>query len=191
MGVTVARKGLTAKQKVFVDEYLVDGNATRSAVAAGYSERSARMTGNRMMTNDDIKTAIAVAQDARSERTQIASDMVITELGKLAFSNIEDYVKLDDKGVASLDLHRVTRDQFAAVTEITTDSIGEITTRVRLKIADKRGALELIGKHLGMFNKLVLSGDEENPIRVAPDYSRLSDKELEQHYRIEKKLIAQ
>jgi len=71
---------LTAKQERFVAEYLKDGNATRAALAAGYSEHTARSTGAENLTKPDIAAAIARAQSERTERTQIDIDYVIQRL---------------------------------------------------------------------------------------------------------------
>lgn len=71
---------LTAKQERFVAEYLKDGNATRAAIAAGYSKNTARSTGAENLTKPDIAAAIARAQSERTERTHIDIDYVIQRL---------------------------------------------------------------------------------------------------------------
>lgn len=180
------RPGLTAKQSIFVDEYLIDGNATRAAIAAGYAEGSARVTGCRLLANPNIAKAIAKAQEARSKRTEITADKVLRELAKLGFSNMEDFASVDEKGGATLNLKDISRDQFAAVTELTTDSIGEVVTRMKIKLADKRANLELLGKHLGMFKPV---GGADNPLTIKnkePDLSGLSEEQLDQYTKLER-----
>ena len=71
---------MSDKQKRFVEEYLIDGNATRAAIAAGYSERTARQAGARLLTKVNIQKAIASAKAARSERVQVTQDYVISRL---------------------------------------------------------------------------------------------------------------
>lgn len=71
---------LTERQARFVQEYLKDGNATRAAIAAGYSEKTARSTGAENLTKPDIAAAIAKAQVERTKRTQIDIDYVIQRL---------------------------------------------------------------------------------------------------------------
>jgi len=68
---------LTAKQQAFVEEYLIDLNATQAAIRAGYSERSAAVTASRMLTKANIAEAVVHAKDQRSERTQITQDWVL------------------------------------------------------------------------------------------------------------------
>lgn len=102
---------LTAKQRRFVEEYLRDGNATRAAIAAGYSEKTARSTGAENLTKPDIAAAIAKAQAERTERTQVSLDYVLhrlvmeaervggnaTHAGRIAaLSKLYDHVKGGD-----------------------------------------------------------------------------------------------
>lgn len=73
-------KKLTAKQQRFVDEYLIDLNATQAAIRAGYSEKTARSQGQRLLTNVDIARVIKKAQSAISERNLVTQDDVIRGL---------------------------------------------------------------------------------------------------------------
>ena len=75
---------LTPKQRRFVDEYLVDLNATQAAVRAGYSARTANEQGARLLANVGIATAIQTAQEARSERLQLSQDDVLRGLHREA-----------------------------------------------------------------------------------------------------------
>lgn len=148
---------LTPKQARFVVEYLIDLNATQAASRAGYSRRTANEQGARLLAKVSVAAAIQAAQAKRSERTEITADRVLTELAKLAFSNIEDVTRL--VGTERVpDLSKATRDQLAAVGEITVDDYTDgrgkdarEVKRVRLKMADKRAALVDLGRHLGMF----------------------------------------
>jgi phage terminase small subunit len=71
---------LTAKQERFVAEYLVDGNATRAAKAAGYSEKTAYSIGQRLLKNVEVASALAAAQSERTERTKIDMEYVLSRL---------------------------------------------------------------------------------------------------------------
>lgn len=81
---------LTPKQQRFVDEYLVDANATQAAIRAGYSEKTARQAGAENLSKPVIRQAIEAAQAARSERTQVTADWVITQLKAEAEYHGED-----------------------------------------------------------------------------------------------------
>ena len=94
---------LTAKQARFVEEYLVDLNATRAAIRAGYSEKTAAAVGCENLTKPNIADALAEAFSARSQRTEITQDMVVAELAGIAFTEVpEELIKVPDK-IAALD----------------------------------------------------------------------------------------
>lgn len=149
---------MTAKQKRFIEEYLVDLNATQAAIRAGYSPATASEQGARMLGNVNIKGEIDRQLAERSKRTGISADRVIREMAKIAFANISDVVDLTT-GQARTD---AARDDLAAVQQIKvrrseTEAGVAIETDVRL--ADKLKAAELLGKHLGMFrDRLEVSG---------------------------------
>ena len=86
---------LTKKQQLFVDEYLIDLNATQAAIRAGYSVSSARDIGCENLTKPNIQEAIAKAMAERSRRTGVNQDRVVLELAKIAFANIADVVDVN------------------------------------------------------------------------------------------------
>ena len=149
---------LNSKQEQFVREYLIDLNATQAAIRAGYSEKTARSQGQRLLTHVDIAEAIAKAQEERAKRTEITADRVLKELGKIGFSNMQDYIRTTSDGDPYIDLSALTHDQAAAISEVTTEDFTDgrgddarDVRRVKIKLSDKRAALVDIGKHLGMF----------------------------------------
>jgi phage terminase small subunit len=165
---------LTPKQQRVVDEYLVDLNATQAAIRAGYSEKTAYSIGNENLSKPEIAKAIEGSQTARAKRTKITADHVLTELGKLGFSNMQDYMKAGANGDPYLDFSNLTREQAAALAEVTVedfkDGRGEDARdvrRVKFKLADKRAALVDMGKHLGMFKDQVEhTGPDGKPIEL-------------------------
>lgn len=78
---------LTAKQKKFVEEYLIDLNATQAAIRAGYSPNTAQEQSSRLLSNVMVKNEIDKAMAERSRRTGINQDRVLRELAKIAFVN--------------------------------------------------------------------------------------------------------
>lgn len=154
---------LTPRQAAFVAEYLIDLNATQAAVRAGYSAKTAHAAGPRLLANVGVQQAIQTGQVARSTRTQVTADAVVSELAKLGFANMLDYIQIGPEGTAGIDLRALTREQAAAIVELTTedtyDRDGNLTRRNKIKLADKRAALVDLGKHLGLFR--------ENNIAVA------------------------
>lgn len=87
---------LTEKQQRFVDEYLIDLNATQAAIRAGYSAKTADVQGSRMLGNVKVQQAISEAMAERSKRTGVNQDRVVLELAKIAFVKMTDIV--DNQG---------------------------------------------------------------------------------------------
>lgn len=148
---------LTPKQARFVEEYLIDLNATQAAIRAGYSAKTAEQGGAQLLRNIKVAAAIKEAQDARSKRTAITQDMVLEEYRKLALANMLDYIKVQG-GAPVVDMSTMTRDQAAAIGEVTSEIFmdgkgddAKPVRRTKFKLADKKGALDSIARHLGMF----------------------------------------
>lgn len=108
--------GLTKKQERFVEEYLVDLNATQAAIRAGYSAKTAETIGYENLRKPQIQAVIQKAMDQRSKRMAITQDRVLDEIGKVAFHEAADYADAE------------------------------------LKYSSKLKALELLGKHMGLFD---------------------------------------
>jgi phage terminase small subunit len=148
-------KKLTAKQRAFVNEYIVDLHATNAALRAGYSSDSAYSIGSENLTKPEIADAIQEALDLRSERTRITADRVLVEVAKLGFSNIKS---IFTEGGQLRNLNSLPDEVAAAI-----QSVEVVTKRVeggedheveyvhKIKMADKKASLELLGKHLKLF----------------------------------------
>ena len=159
---------LTGKQALFVQEYLVDLNATQAAIRAGYSAKTAQEQSSRLLSKVMVAKAVAAGQAKVAAKLEIKTEDVVRELALLGFSNMMDYIRTTDEGDAWVDLSALTREQAAAIGEITvedfTDGRGEDSRNVRkvkFKLFDKRSALESLGKHLGIF-------EQDNKQRVSP-----------------------
>ena len=132
---------LTPKQELFIKEYLVDLNATQAYLRAGYkcSEEVARRNGSRLLTNADISRAIEEAKAARAEKLDLTAQWVLDRLVEVTerCMQAEEVMKWDYE-----------ERQMVPTGEYQFDSKGANT------------ALQLIGKHLGMFvEKVQLKGD--------------------------------
>lgn len=141
---------LTNKQKRFVEEYLIDLNATQAAIRAGYKPEHAQQIGSENLSKLVISNAIAKAMAERSRRTGISQDRVVNELAKIAFVNMLDVV--DEEGKIR---STASEDDLACIESIKhkeSSSINGDSTEREIKIASKLKALELLGKHLGMWN---------------------------------------
>lgn len=135
---------LTPKQQRFVEEYLIDLNATQSAIRAGYSEKTAYSVGHENLKKPDIAKAIQEARNKRTERTEITQDYVLTNIQKV----IERCMQVQQV------------DNCLTQTED-----GELAQAFMFKEQGALKGLELLGKHLGMFkDKIEHSGPNGGPI---------------------------
>ncbi len=141
---------LTAKQKRFIEEYLVDLNATQAAIRAGYSPHTAREIGCENLSKPHIRARVEKELAERSKRTGINQDRVIRELARIALVNPVDVINMDEATIKEM----ASADDTAAILSVKVKKIpteeGTITER-EIRMADKIKALELLGKHLGMF----------------------------------------
>nr|DAK42649.1 MAG TPA: Terminase small subunit [Caudoviricetes sp.] len=126
---------LTDKQKQFVEEYLVDLNATQAAIRAGYSEQTGYSIGQRLLKKVEVQEAIQQAQNKRSERTQITQDEVIRRL----IENVD--ISMGKKATV------ITIPSKSENGEVMGNDVAQFVYEP--SAANK--ALELLGKHLGIF----------------------------------------
>lgn len=141
---------LTEKQQRFVEEYLIDLNATQAAIRAGYSAKTADAIGCENLTKPNIQQAIAEHMAERSRRTGVNQDRVVLELAKIAFVRMTDVV--DSNGRIK---DNATDDDLACIESVKykqSESETGSSVEREVKISPKLKALELLGKHLGMWN---------------------------------------
>lgn len=170
---------LTPKQAAFAREYLVDLNATQAAIRAGYKPASAASVGFENLRKPKIAAEIEVAMQRRADRTEVTAERVLNELAKIAFANLADYFRLTPDMDPYIDLASATRDQLAALTEITVEDYTEgraedarEVKRVKIKLADKKAALELLGRHLGLWDAKTDDPDSTNALKAFVDALR-------------------
>ncbi|WP_300685447.1 terminase small subunit [Acutalibacter sp. 1XD8-36] len=152
---------LSEKQKRFVQEYLVDLNATAAAKRAGYSAKTACEQGARLLANVKVQAEIQKAMEKRQTRTEITQDRVLQELASIAFSKGTDYASVIAGCVVVNDTDELTEQQKAAIV-----SIKQTKEGVEIKLADKYKALELLAKHLGLLTERPEAEDrlEDDPL---------------------------
>lgn len=159
---------LTKKNEVFCEEYLIDLNATQAAIRAGYSPNTAGSIGFELLKKPEIRARIDAEMAERSKRTGINADRVLRELGRIAFLNPRDVIDLNTAEVKE----DATADDLAVIAGVKVkyvphkdfdengDPVIEQAIEREVKMADKLKALELCGRHLGMF--------KDNPEANAP-----------------------
>lgn len=141
---------MTKKQKIFADEYLIDLNATRAyrvAYPSVKKDETARANGSRMLTNANVAKYISERMQERQQRTEVSQDMVVKELAAIAFARATDYAAVRSGTVYIKDTDALSDDQIRAIAGIKEGANG-----IEIKLNDKEKALELLGRHLGMWN---------------------------------------
>lgn len=167
---------LTAKQQRFVDEYLIDLNASQAYIRAGYKNYdSAGVEANKTLNNPKIRKAIDEAMAERSKRTGINQDRVLHELAKLAFVNAADVIDVNTATV----LPDAKPEDLACIASVkvkkTTKGKNTIEER-EVRFYDKKDSLVQLGKHLGMFkDRVELDADME--LNITIDYGDGNDQE--------------
>ena len=155
---------MTKKQKRFVEEYLIDLNATQAAIRAGYSPHTAKDIGCENLAKPNIAAAISQAMAERSSRTGINQDRVLQELARIGFAKITDVVDPETAEIRT----DASDDDLACIQSIKIKP-NEFGTEREVKLYDKKAALVDLGKHLGLFkDKVELSGDMD--LNITIDY---------------------
>lgn len=181
----MAKKGTSKaklRRELFIAEYLVSLNATKAAIAAGLSPKTARSQGQRMLTNVDVAVEIAKRAGSRLNKLEVSADRVIQEVAKLAHTGMSRFAKKTEDGDLYLDFSEATEDEIDAITELTVEEYtegrgkrpceacagkecvkcggtGKVSNaraikRNKIKL-DRRASLELLGR----YNKLKLWSD--------------------------------
>ena len=174
---------MTDAQKRFCDEYLIDLNATRAYKVAYPNckkDETASQAGSRLLRNVKVQEYIAEKMKEREKRTEITQDMIIKELAKIALFNIKDIynengtlkkvTELDDdtaKAISGVKIQQKAGAMKISLSkkhdEVPIEHIPEQT--VEFKTNDKTKALELLGKHLGMFKENI-NLNQDKPFEV-------------------------
>lgn len=148
----MGQKTLTAKQARFVEEYLIDLNASAAARRAGYSHKRSDAIGFDLLRNTEIQAAIAIEQRERSARTGITADRVIAEIAKIAFADPRKVMTWGPSGVTLKDSETLSDADAAIVSEVS-ESISQAGSSVKVKLHSKLDALEKLAKHVGVYSQ--------------------------------------
>lgn len=171
---------LTDRQQRFCDEYLVDLNAEAAAIRAGYSPRYARGNAHKLVANGCMADYIRQRKADRVERIEVTQDFVIRELMAIASVNATDYAKIVEKNATAnvngniVQLYDADGNpvMYRTVEPVLTDELTDIQKKAlavikkgrdgfEIKPYDKLKVLELLGRHLGMWDKKIEEQTEE------------------------------
>lgn len=182
----VSLMALTNKQKLFADEYLIDLNATRaykSVYKNVKNDDTAAVNGNRLLRNAKVAEYINQRMKDREKRTEITQDKVLAELAQIAFANGTDFAKVVEKPMIVNNSYVMDPDTgqlktYTAVELIPTEKLSEDKRKavagikegkygIEVASCDKVKALELLGRHLGMFkDKVEITGLNEEKSKL-------------------------
>lgn len=149
---------LVAKQQLFVEEYLIDYNATAACIRAGYSAKNASKIGPELLGKPRIRLELNKRQAEISKKYGASKERLINQLSKVIFTPMNEII--DDKGDLRVDA------DTTLVQEVKTNRLG--TT---IKTLDRMKAIELLCKHLGITSDTI-------KIEGSLNLSHLSDEEL-------------
>lgn len=156
---------LNARQLKFVQEYLLSGNASDAARKAGYSEKTAGSIGDQLLKNLEIQSAIKKFQEERKEKYNISEEKILQALIDIAF--FDPMEVLEQKKNSFVFKKQIAKEimkgaNFTIYPEYQTKDDkkqGIIRARLSVQSGDRKGALELLGQHIGMWgNKNVPDG---------------------------------
>ena len=160
-------------EAIFVDAIVAGKRGHEAAKLASYGRRRPDTAAVRLMKRTLIQQAIAERRAQAALDAGVTSHAVVMELSKMAFANMADYISTDEKsGDIYIDLTRLSREQAAAIQEITVEEYVEgkgdharDVKRTKFKLYDKRGPLELLGKYVGAFkDRHELTGPDGMPL---------------------------
>lgn len=136
---------LSAKKEKFCQEYVIDYNMTQAAIRAGYSVRTARQQGSRLLMKVDVVARVRELQRTIGLRLEVSQERVLKEFAKIAFTDLTDVVDISTgqpRIRSSLEIDPV---HYSAISEVVMNRDG-----LRIKMYDKKAALDSLAKYLGM-----------------------------------------
>ena len=155
---------LRLRQERFCQEFIIDLNGTKAAIRSKYSKKGARVRASELLANSNIQKRIRELMDKREKRTEVTQDRVLKELALLGFSDLADLVEVGEDGMILVKkFEDMPKDASRLLKAIKEDRIIRETPdgkqmvvhdKIKYEIWDKPKALEMMGRHLGMFQDL-------------------------------------
>ena len=171
------------KQLRFCEEYLIDLNATQAAIRAGYSPKTAKEQGSRLLSNANVRARIDKDIAERSKRVGVNQQRVIRELARIAFVKITDVVDIEE-AIINPEADPGDLAAIASVKVKTIPNEAGMGIEREVKLADKIKALDLLGRHLGMYttkvnvNADIITKGVENLESLAKQMRPVNDDEV-------------
>ena len=157
----VSNPKLSAKQQLFILEYLVDKNATQAAIRAGYSKRTAGAIGTEHLQKPHIRAAIDVEIEKQKARITFTADQVLEEMARVGFADMKDFLEIDEGGaIRAFPLDSLAEGKSRIIKKVkekrTIKSTPEgdqiLESTYEFELCDKVKSLELLARNLGILN---------------------------------------
>lgn len=163
-----SKTNLTAKQARFVEEYLADLNATQAAIRAGYSASNADKIGSQLLGKTRVASAIRQAQEDRAARAKRSNDDLLDELDNMTVGGLnEALTALGLKPAVPIDEDVSRRVKSVKIRTVRKGKSKQPEQIIEITFYDKIRAIELSGRHRGMFNeKHEHTGKDGKPIEI-------------------------
>lgn len=131
---------MNLRQEKFIDEYLIDFNAARAAIAAGYSSKNAKSQGWRLLADSEIQTELAKRKEALTKPLKITQEQIVHELAILGFSNIFDLIEIGEQ-----EIH--LKNELPTETHKAIANIRITKNGIEIRLHDKIRALEQLSRY--------------------------------------------
>ena len=149
---------MTPKQDKFFREWIIDFNGKQAAIRAGYSKKTAENQASRLLSNAKFSDHISKLIKKSHEKSGLTLQMVLDELQRIAFLDLRKLYNKDGTLKDITDLDDDTARALAGVEVVVSRKYGVDYVK-KYKSIDKKGALELLGKHFGAFIEVKHTGD--------------------------------
>src|SRR5712691_5934855 len=162
---------LRAREQRFVDEYLVDLKGEAAAIRAVYSPKTAKVQASQILTRLNVQAALEVGYKERQARTRITADSTVRAIACLAHADIRKFYAANG---ALLPIHSLPDDLAACIASIEvvkrnyTSGDGKTELVLKTKLWNKPQALELLGRHQGLFREDPPSDAPAVPVFALP-----------------------
>jgi phage terminase small subunit len=153
---------LRPRHRKFVELYVIDLNGTQAAIGAGYRASSARWRAATLLRRPEVAAAVEAALAPRREKARITGDRVLAEYGHIAFADIRNFAEWGPEGVTLRDMKDLSAADAAAIADIQpSNGNGK---GARIKLYDKKAALDALARHLGLFDPRTGRGKEDKTV---------------------------
>jgi len=165
----MAKGKLTPKQAKFIEEFLVDLNATQAAIRAGYSKETAKQIASENLTKPDVQDALQKHFKRRQEKFEITEERIVKELAAIAFGHIGLVAEWGEEYMNAIPKEHMDVEAMKYLDSVEKITIGEDVEKVVVKTLanQKVKSLQLLGEHLGMWGGVRGASQEDDPLKDA------------------------